>query len=110
MVEDCALLLLVAELELLLLLLLPLPLVVLDEDEEEDDDDDEDEDDEDDDEAEEATFELLRFPAFPEGDALMEEVLSLLTPDEVEVNEAFLSKIPLLVVWEIELGVDSCLW
>lgn len=92
---------------LLLLLLLPLPLVVLDEDDEEDDED-EDEDD-DDEEAEEATFELLRLPPFPDGDALMEEVLSLLTPDEVEVNEAFLSKMPLLV-WEIELEADSCLW
>lgn len=91
-----------------LLLLLPLPLVVLDEDEEEDDDD-EDEDD-DDEEAEEATFELLRFPPFPEGDVLMDEVLSLLTPDDVEVNEAFLSRMPpLLLVWEIELEADSCL-
>lgn len=92
---------------LLLLLLLPLPLVVLDEDDEEDEDD-EDEDD-DDEEAEEANFELLRFPPFPEGDVFIEEVLSLLTPDEVEVNEAFLSKMPLLV-WEIELEEDSCLW
>lgn len=73
----------------LLLLLLPFPLVVLDDDEEEEDDD---EDEDDDEEAEETTLELLRFPPFPDGDVLMDEVLSLLTPDEVEADEAFLSK------------------
>lgn len=102
LVED-GILLLVADKLVLLLLLLPLPLVVLDEDDEEDDDD---EDEDDDEEAEEATLELLRFPPFPDGDALMDEVLSLLTPDEVEADEAFLSEMPVLV--EVKLEEDSC--
>lgn len=101
--EDCILLLVAAEKLVLLLLLLPLPLVVLDDDDEEDDDD---EDEDDDEEAEETTLELLRFPPFPDGDVLMDEVLSLLTPDEVEVDEAFLSKMPVLV--EAKLEEDSC--
>lgn len=84
---------------MVLLLLLPFPLVVLDDDEEEEDDD---EDDDEDEEAEEATLELLRFPPFPDGDVLMDEVLSLLTPDEVEAEEAFLSTVA------TKLEEDSC--
>lgn len=81
-------------------------------DEDDDEDDDEDEDDDDEDEADDASLELLRFPPFPDGDGLLlllmlwDEVLSLLTPDEVEDKEPFLSKRPLRVVVCEE--IDSC--
>lgn len=75
-------------LPLLLLLLLPFPLVVLEDDDEDDDDDEEDEEDG-------SLLEPFRFPPFPDGDALTDDavlLLSLLTPDEVDEKEPFLSK------------------
>lgn len=80
-------LLLLLLLLLLVLVLLPFPLVVLEDDDEDDDEEEEDEEDG-------SLLELLRFPPFPDGDALMDDavlLLSLLTPDEVDEEEPFLS-------------------
>lgn len=90
---------------LLLQLLLPFPLVVLLED---DDDDDEDEEEEED---EGSLLELLRFPPFPDGDALMDEavLLSLLTPeDEVDdEEEPFLSRAVLDDVLAVAVAAET---